>query len=180
VATLQIAASGAESSACPDVTEAEWQLFAARSAHLRGIPGLREALEHLVGFVAGAVVVHEARHAADDAVLAGQGISCVGCPEGTSHRSALEGSAYLASFADPVHGALAMYQACALDPEWVPDRVAMVSWLAERLGGGCEGGSPVDRAARAAALEGEIFGRSEPVEVVDFPTSLPVGSGGEE
>jgi hypothetical protein len=210
--TLQQAAAGTGQSPCPDVTEPEALLFAVRSSHVRRQPRIRAALERLIGFVASAVVVHEARHAADALELAGQPVSCVGCPEGTSHVSALEGSAYAASFAHPETGALALYQACALDEAVVPDRVAMVRFLAERItAGGCygepsepgpaaksaahraietprtldlrqrvasEGGEhepPLDLAERATQLEREVFGRSEPIEVLDFPASLPVG-----
>jgi hypothetical protein len=175
--TLQQAAAGTGSSPCPDVTETEAMLFAVRSSHVRRQPQLREALERLLGFVAAAVTVHEARHAADDLELAGQPVSCVGCPEGTSHVAALEGSAYAASFAHPQTGALALYQACALDEALVPDRVAMVRFLAERIApGGCYAEPPADLAERASRLEREIFGRSHPIEVLDFPSSLPVGS----
>lgn len=173
LATLQLHVS--EGAPCPDVTEHEVLVFSARSWHLRQTEGLREGLEELVGFVAGSVVVHEARHAADDDALAGQRIPCIGCPPETSHVGALEGSAYLASFADPQHGQLALYQACGLDPELVPERAAMVRFLAERLGGSCEA-PPGDLAARARDLEVAIFGRTEPIALADFPAALPVSS----
>ena len=45
----------------------------------------------------------------------------------------MQTSAYLAAFADPDHAALALFQACNLDPLTVPERAATVGWLAERL-----------------------------------------------
>jgi hypothetical protein len=175
LATLRTHASRTPSS-CPEVTQTEALLFDVRSARLRETPDLRDALEHLVGVVAHAVVVHEARHAWDDAQLAGQRIQCVGCPEDTSPVGALEGAAYLASFADPRTGALSMYQACSLDPAQVPDRASMIGWLSERLvGGGCASPPPADLGARARAIAQETFGDAVPIEVLDFPTRLPVG-----
>jgi hypothetical protein len=184
LATIQQTAAMGLDAPCPDVTETEALVFAVRSHHVRRTPNVREALEHLVGLTAHAVAVHEARHAADDLALQGQPIPCVGCPPETTHLAALEGSAYAASFAHPAHGAISMYQACALDPDWVPDRAAMVEFLVRRLNGGagCGAGpgSPLwtegDRASRAAALQEEVFGRAEPVVVSDFPTSLPVNA----
>lgn len=178
LATLQQAAAEGVGDPCPDVTETEALLFAVRSSHVRREPLVRQALEHLVGLTAHAVAVHEARHAADDAALAGQPIPCVGCPAETTHLAALEGSAYAASFAHPDHGAVSMYQACALDPAWVPDRAAMVAFLVRRMndGRGCAAGPPAARAGRADALQVEIFGRSDPIVVSDFPTSLPVSA----
>jgi hypothetical protein len=175
LATLQLHVS--DTDPCPDVTGTEVLVFSARSWHVRSTPGVREALEKLVGFVAGSVVVHEARHAADDDALAGQRLPCLGCPDGTTPVQALESSAYLASFADPARGALALYQACGLDAELVPDRAEIVSFLAERLSPeGCDGPPPADLAARAAALEQEVFARSERIVVADFPVTLPVSS----
>ncbi|MEZ4239988.1 MAG: hypothetical protein R3F59_28325 [Myxococcota bacterium] len=176
LATLQQAATLDADAPCPDVTETEALVFAVRSSHVRHTPGVRQALEHLAGLVGRAVAVHEARHAADDLALDGQPIPCLGCPPQTTHLGALEGSAYAASFAHPETGALAMYQACALDPDRAPERTAMVSFLAERLDPhGCAAGAPDDRVRRAEALQREIFGRAEPVSVPELPSSLPVG-----
>lgn len=174
IATLQLHA--ATPSACPDVTETEALLFAVRSQHVRAEPRIQEAVERLLGVVAGAVLVHEARHAADDRALMGQSVSCMGCPDDTSHVVALEGSAYAASFAHPRTAALSMYQACALDAAQVPDRVAMVHFIADRIiEGGCAKAPPEDLADRASEIERRVFGRSERIEIIDFPVSLPAG-----
>ncbi|MCB9688856.1 MAG: hypothetical protein H6738_21885 [Alphaproteobacteria bacterium] len=176
LATLRIH-TGSVDDLCPEVLPDEAQTFATRSYHLQRTLGMREALERLVAFVAASVVVHEARHAADDAALAGQRIACVGCPRNTTHVEALEASAYLAAFADPDHAALALFQACNLDPQTVPERAATVGWLAERLvEGGCDGVPDPGLAERAAELERQIHLRSEPVRILDFPKGLPVSS----
>lgn len=175
LATLQLHADTAGTHPCPDVTGTEALLFAARSYHLRATSGLKDALERLVAWAAAAVAVHEARHAADVERLGGQPIPCLGCPEGTTPVVALEGSAYLASFASPDHGAVSWLQACGLDPAALPERTAIIRFLADRLTpGGCEGTPPADLAARARELEQAVFLRTEPVTLSGWPATLPV------
>lgn len=177
LSTLQAAASSAASRGddCPDVTETEALVFAVRTSEIRRTPGVYAAIERLIGHVAASVAVHEARHAADDAALAGRALSCSGCPSGTSETAALEASAYVASFAHAGTGALALYQACALDPATTPELAAVVAFLAGRLSpGGCADGPPSDLSTRAAALEAELFGRSEPIALTTFPDRLAV------
>ncbi len=177
LATLQLHAAGSDTRPCPDVTEQEALVFSARSYHVRRVPGVREALERLVAWVAGGVAVHEARHAGDVERLRGQPIACLGCPEGTSHVAALEGSAYIASFAHVGTAALSLFQACGLDPALVPDRAGMVRFLADRLvEGGCDAAPPADLVERARALELDLFGRSDAIALRDFPAGLPVSS----
>lgn len=176
LATLRIH-TGSPDDACPEVRPEEAAAFASGSYRVQRTPGVREALERLVAFVAAGVVVHEARHAADAADLQGQRIACVGCPKDTTHTEALETSAYLATFADPDHASMALFQACNLDPLTVPERAATVGWLAERLvAGGCEGVPDPGLSDRAAALEREVHLRSEPIRVEDFPKGLPVST----
>lgn len=175
IATLQRSAE--LTSPCPEVTETEALLFAVRSNHIRSEPKIAEAVERLLGAVAGAVVIHEARHAADDRLLQGQSIPCVGCPDGTSHTAALEGSAYAASFSHPRWGALSLYQACALSESHVPERTAMIRFLADQISeGGCESPPPLDLAERARRVELRVFGHGDPIDLVDFPVSLPAGA----
>jgi hypothetical protein len=162
---------------CPEVLPEEALLFATRSWHVRHTPNVREALEHLVAVVGASVVVHEARHAADDRALEGQRIPCIGCPPETSHVGALEASAYAAGFADPDHGALALFQACRVADEASVDVRGVVEFLAGELTpGGCGDAPPADLTARAGALEQRVFLRSERAALVDFPAGLPVSS----
>ena len=175
LATLQLHAARGDDEPCPDVTQREALVFATRSHHLRRQPGVAGALERLISWVAQAVAIHEARHAADVASGARRGLSCLGCPDEITHVGVLEGSAYLASFAHPDSAALSLFQACGLDGSLVPERAAMVSFLAERLvPEGCSGSPDLELAQRARALELEIFRRSEEIRIVRFPDALPV------
>ncbi|MEN0061479.1 MAG: hypothetical protein AAGA48_04970 [Myxococcota bacterium] len=163
---------------CPDVTEQEALVFAVRSMHVRQIPGVRDALEQLVAFVATAVVTHEARHAADFAQRAqGTPLVCRGCPEELPALGVWEGSAYLSTFAVPDFASIALFQACAIDPVRQPDRAAAVRFLAEELvDGGCRRPPPSDLAHRAQTLEAILFDRAGSVSLEAFPKGLPVSS----
>ncbi|MEQ1568659.1 MAG: hypothetical protein ABMA64_23675 [Myxococcota bacterium] len=122
----------------------------------------------LVEWVARSIVVHEGRHGYDRATLGGQRIPCRGCPSDTTHVGALEGVAYLAGFADPSTGALAMLQACAVlrEAQLVPDRASMIRFLTGELAqGGCDAGPPPDLAARATALSERTFGSAVEVSL---------------
>jgi hypothetical protein len=174
--TFQRHAEGARAE-CPEVLPTEALVFATRSWHLQHTAGVRDALEHLVAVVGEGVLVHESRHAADDRLLDGQRIACIGCPPDTSHLGALEASAYLAGFADPTHGVVSLFQACRVADDASEDVRAGIAFLAERLApGGCDGAPPADLALRAAALEREVFLRSEPAVLTAFPAGLPVSS----
>lgn len=162
---------------CPEVLPEEALTLATRSWHVRRTAGVREALERLVAVVARGVSIHEARHAADDRLLSGQRIACIGCPEGTSHLGALEASAYVAAFADPAHSVLSLFQACRAAEEASEDVREAVAFVAGRVvDGGCAAPPPSDLAARAAALEAEVFLRSDRMELAAFPDGLPVSS----
>ncbi len=178
-AALHARAREAGAADCPEVNQREALAFDVRSRHVRGQPGVRAALEELVAFVAEVVVVHEARHAADIAARdeRGQPLACSGCPETLSPIGVWEGSAYLATFATRDSAALALFQACDIDPMGQPERAEVVSFLARALvEGGCEGTVPADLPAKARALEAEAYGRRSTVEIRGFPASLPVSS----
>ncbi|MBX2798359.1 MAG: hypothetical protein KTR31_11835 [Myxococcales bacterium] len=176
-ATLQQYAAGKDDHPCPDVTQAEALVFMTRSHHLRREPGVREALGRLVAWVASAVAVHEARHAADVAEVGDGQLPCLGCPDDTTRVAVLEGSAYVASFAHAGSAAVSLFQACGLDPEVVPDRAAIVRFVADSLyPGGCDAAPPDDLVQRAQVLERRMFSRTAPIELGGFPASLPVSS----
>ncbi len=176
LATLQLHAADSVDQPCPEVTELEALAFATRSRHVRAQPGLRRALDRLTARVASAVAVHEARHAADVAAARrGESVACGGCPEGLAPVDRLELSAYLASFAHPSSAALSLFQACGLPEDLVRERAGVVQWAAARLvEGGCAAAPPPDLAARAAALERELFGRHDPIRLQGLPDGLPV------
>jgi len=179
VTRLQIHAAAAAHQACPDVRPEEAKALVEGSQALQRTPDLQDAAERLTAWVAGAVAVHEARHAADDARIDELGhFACTGCPAELGRVEALEASAYLASFAAPHQGVVSMYQACALDPDRLPDRAAAVAFLAQRLGTSCQEGPPDDLALRSRGVEIELFGRLTPVDLQDFPVSLPVAEPG--
>lgn len=174
LATVRLHVDDEASEPCPEVTELEALVFATRSHHLRLQRGLGPALERLVAFVARAVAVHEARHAAD--VESGQEPTwtCEDCSLRHSRISSLEGSAYLASFAHEGSAALSMFQACGLDPALLPERGAVVRELASRLGVDCAEPPPDDLAARASDLEARLIGPRGSIEVTRFPPRLPL------
>ena len=179
VTRLEIHAAAARHQACPDVRPEEARALVNASRVLQATPDLQDAAERLTAWVAGAVAIHEARHAADDARLDADGVfACSGCPADLGRVEALEASAYLASFAAPHQGVMSMFQACALDPDRLPDRAAAVAFLAERVGTTCEQGPPDDLVERARGVEIELFGRLTPVDLLDFPVSLPVADAG--
>ncbi len=175
VARLEVHAAAAAHQDCPDVTPEEARVLVASSRWLREQEGLRDALDRLIAWVAGAVVIHEARHAADDDGRAGSGtaLACLACPPELERVGVLEASAYMASFADGQRGVLAMYQACRLDPERAPVRAEAVAFLMEKLGTSCAEGPPEDLVGKARGVEVELFGRLTPVSLVDFPVALP-------
>jgi len=177
-AALHVRAVEDRDGACPEVTEREALVFRVRSRHLRAQEGVREALEQLVAFVARAVVVHEARHAADLAARRdGRELTCRGCPPELSDIGVWEGSAYLTTFAEPDLAAVALFQACDIDPTLRPERAAVVRFLAVELArGGCDGPPPADLPARARALGEMLYGRSPSIELRGFPVGLPVSS----
>lgn len=173
--TLRRHAEGSDREPCPEVTELEALVFATRSHHLRLQDGLQPALERLVAWVARAVAIHEAQHAADVEDGYVPGWDCEGCPSELSRVGSLEASAYLASFATQGSAALSLFQACSLDRARLPERGRVIAFLAERLGpGGCDAPPPADLADLAQALQRELTGRSEPIRVAAFPSRLPI------
>ena len=161
VVRLEVHAAAAAHQACPDVTPEEADILVTSSRWLRQQEGLREGLEKLIAWVASVVVIHEARHAADDdGRLGGEdALECLACPEDLARVGVLEASAYIASFADPQRGVLAMYQACRLDPERTPVRSRAVAFLTHQLGTSCIEGPPPDLVQRGRGVEVELFGR---------------------
>lgn len=175
VARLEVHAAAAAHQECPDVTPEEARVLVTSSRRIREQEGLKDALERLIAWVAGAVVIHEARHAADDDGRAGNGapLLCLDCPPELKRVGVLEASAYVASFAAPKRGVLSMYQACRLEAERTPVRAEAVAFLMERLGTTCVDGPPPDPVERGRGVEVELFGRLTPVDLLDFPVGLP-------
>lgn len=166
-------AAATADSHCPDVTHIEAMALTTRSAALQETAGLRQALEALSAWVARAIAVHEARHAADDAEE--REIRCDDCPPEITGVARLEVSAYLASFAHPDVSEVSLLQACTVEQVDAVGRGAWIRFLSERLGDVCENGPGEDFVARARGLEKELFHREAPIVLhPDFPAHLPL------
>lgn len=164
---------------CPEVTLNEAARLIGASQRLGEIEELALAVEHLSTWVAGAVSIHELRHVADGAGdhSGDDEVFCPACPEGSDDATRDELSAYLASFAAPGHGYLALAQACAMEHSNVGGLSAHAQALAlalpDVLGASCAGPIPDDLYARARRVEAHYFGQRSPVQLPDdFPARL--------
>ena len=151
---------------CPEVTPDEAADARRYSRESAETPAgeLLAALERLVAWTARSTAIHEARHLADDQDAQAGGV--LHCPECASlaPASIVEASAFIASFADPSTGNLAVYQACSLPAGTDPDahQAAIRFLLSMLLPDGCPRPPPNNQTVRAAALERRLFGRSDP------------------
>ncbi|MFT5355487.1 MAG: hypothetical protein ACI9KE_002706 [Polyangiales bacterium] len=164
---------------CPEVTLNEAARLIGASQRLGETKDLAIAVEYLSTWVAGAVSIHELRHVADGAGdhSGDDETFCAGCPEGSDDATRDELSAYLASFAAPGHGYLALAQACAMEHNNVGGLSAHAQALAlaipDIVGGSCAGPIPDDLYARSREVEALYFGARQPVELPsDFPGRL--------
>jgi hypothetical protein len=179
-ATVARARRWAERSAgndCPDLQPAEADVLAQASTALAAeAAALRPALETLVAWAARPTAIHEVRHVADEPSTGdGRPPHCPDCL-GLGPAAVGELSAYLASFADPSGAWPAVVQACGLleRPEPGPHFQALTLALARLLPDGCAAPAPGDLAARAAALQAELLGPTDPVVLPpEFPARLP-------
>lgn len=164
---------------CPEVTPDEAADLSRASAALGPADAaLRAPLEALAAWTARSTAIHELRHAVDlRAEQLGQPLRCLGCGDlGGGDRHEL--SAYLAAFADPDTGVIAVQQACAVleshEPDERPGELAYA--LGRLLPGGCRGAVPTDVTTRARRLEIERFGARPSIRLPDaFPRALPLG-----
>jgi hypothetical protein len=151
---------------CPSVRFDEVDRFRENFREIVSDAEAVDAAERLLGWAARAVLVHEARHAADDDREGAIGAweTCEACPDTLQGATLHEASAYIASFADPSTGVFAVYQACGVvrDSDGVHAR-AVREVLDAIEPGLCEHGPPEDLTARAAALELSWFGRDASV-----------------
>lgn len=165
---------------CPSVRFDEVERF---REDFRTIVSDAEAIdvaERLLAWAGRAVLVHEARHAADDDRMGGIDAweQCAGCPEELVGRELHEASAYSASFADPISGVFAVFQACqvARDSDGVHARAA--SRVLDAIGTDiCGQGPPADLTERAAMVERTWFAREPLVDLGEgLPDRLPLRS----
>jgi len=171
--TVRRFAAATYSAPCPDVTREEALAMVLRSHRLQSTERLRPALEALTAWVARAVAIHEARHAADDAME--EPMACVDCPDHVTGVTRLEVSAYLASFTDERSGVVALLQACAVEEVDAAGRGQALRFLSERLSAACVQGPPASLQEQARALELSIFQRSDSIQLDPaFPARLPL------
>ena len=171
-ATLTRLESLTGSGNCPAVTEQEAEVLKASAGRLQSAEGLDEALNELTSWLARGVMVHEARHLGDQAAVGDGRLPCPGCQSDEPDGVLREASAYLASFARPEVAAIALIQACAATGGGDgPHARAMALIEQSGLEGLCDAGPPSDFSAKAAVIEGALFGRSE---VVSVPEVAPI------
>lgn len=149
-----------DAGACPEVRREEATAILTASRALRDDDALPQALNALAAHLARAVMVHEARHQADERV---------GLPEAllNLHYEAVlkEARSYLASFAHPELGWTSVAQACQGAAGSGGPHDAALGWLRdEGLGELCQSPS-AELPVIAARIEAELFGASSTVVV---------------
>lgn len=162
---------------CPDITAEEAEQLASLSTRLRTAPGLEPAVEALVAWISRGVLVHEARHVADDDQVGIENpLPCAPCGDAPVAVRA-ELSAYLASFATDGLAATSLYQACEVLDGGGSHAAALQLLLPELAPEACSAGPPADLTARARDLEMRWLGRSEPIVLSDkLPARVPLRS----
>ncbi len=158
---------------CPEVTLGEAARMLGASERLGSTAGLAEAVESLTTFVSRAVSVHELRHVGD-----GRAANCIACPEGMSVAAQDELSAYLASFAEPGIGYVALLQACSMEPagedvSTAPHAQALAVAFDAVLPEGCQGEIPSDLYTRAGDAQRHFFGERGAISVPEgYPAHI--------
>jgi hypothetical protein len=158
---------------CPKVTMQDAARVSTISRELREHGELESALGTLTGWLTRAVAAHELRHLDDDAATPEDRVKapCRDCPAWFDYSTRAEVAAYLASFASPGLGYVALLQACGNAAERRGSHsIALEYILQQLLTSGCTGPIPDDFYARAATLRSLLTGRSERVEL---PAALP-------
>ncbi len=161
---------------CPRLMTQDARRFELLSARLRDDAELEPALGRLAAWLTRAVAVHEARHLANDRGQVEKDRLCGGCPSALTRSEQSEVSAYLASFAAPGLGYVALMQACGVDLSVRGTNTTALAWvLPKLLDEGCAGAVPDDLYQRAQQLEREVLGSSDRTELsAAFPDFVPV------
>ncbi len=167
-----------DSRQCARVTLTDADRLSERSRQLREHADLEQALGALAGWIAKAVVAHEARHLLDRTASgdAPKSDFCKGCPRSFSVRQRAEVSAYLASFEAEGVGYVALLQACGIELDTGGSHSVALKFLLPRLlVDGCSGPIPDNLYARAAALRRQLFGQRVPVAPPErLPAVIPI------
>lgn len=165
---------------CPKLTRSDAERLFAVSDRLSSDAGFVGAMGELSAWLARAVTVHEARHAADESRASAResAPACLSCPSSMGATERSEASAYLAALSTPGYGYVSLMQACGVNQAQAHSNGAALSYVLGRVvPGGCDGALPTDLYVRARALEMELFGRSDEIVLPEsFPRSLALGS----
>lgn len=152
-------------STCAAITRGEVEVFDRAFRALVADDSGQEALRQLFGLAARGVLVHEARHAADEKLV------CLDCPEGLEGTAMREASAYLASLQDERSAALSWLQMCtvATESRGAHARAARAVTSATQPEG-CRGQMPSDVVDKAIEVDAAWFG---PRPAVSLPATTP-------
>jgi hypothetical protein len=163
---------------CPRVTLDDADHISTLSERLSNDASLVRALGELAAWVGKSVVAHEARHLADsrDDDHLDPSNFCRDCPATFDYATRAEVAAYLASFATPHAGYVALLQACGNESSrGGTHSTALEFVLPKLLADGCSGPVPEDLYSQAAAVHAQLFGRTRPVALpTSFPTTIPI------
>jgi hypothetical protein len=171
-----------EGGRCAGVHPDEFAALARASEDFRARAELESALEHLAGWVARPVVVHELRHVGDDIVRGDddEPRKCGACAVTDPDPVRAEVSAYVAELAWTETPALALHQMCAStqdDPDELTIHGRARAVVLTALGWACHEGVPEDLVERARRVEQDSFGRSESIALgSEVPARLSIVS----
>jgi hypothetical protein len=174
VERLESRARADEGEACPRITLEEYRVINEASATFQSVEGMEEALGALTAWVTRGVMVHEAKHVADDVRFDAldEPLECNGCPQNMAASSRAEMSAYLSSFAYGQARTVNLYQACHIYGEVGGAHGRALELILEPLvvDSDCESGPREDFDKRAIEMESELLGRTD---VIELPASYP-------
>ena len=159
---------------CPRVTMEEYDTINETSARLQTVDGMEDALGALTAWVTRGVMVHEAKHVADDVRFDAleEPLECPGCPVGMSVSARAELSAYLSSFAYGQARTVNLFQACHVKSGRSGAHGRALDVILDSLvaDGGCESGPLTSFPERALEIESKLLGRTD---LVALPDSYP-------
>jgi hypothetical protein len=162
---------------CPKMTREDASRLMAASDRLSSDEDFSRSMGELSAWLARAVTVHEARHAADETSQLNSkdhAPACPSCPASMGPTERSEASAYLAAFATAGYGYVSLLQACGVNVGQAHSNGAGLSYVLHRVvPEGCEQATPTDLYQRARDVEQELFGRSDSIVLPEaFPKIL--------
>jgi hypothetical protein len=159
---------------CPRVTMDEYDTINRASARFQSVDGMEEALGALTAWVTRGVMVHEAKHVADDVRFDAleEPLECNGCPQDMATNSRAEMSAYLSSFGYGAARTVNLFQACHIYPDVRGAHGRALDLILDPLvvDGDCESGPRDDFRKRVIEMESKLLGRTD---VIELPETYP-------